>query len=156
MKYFAYGSNMDPERMRERGVKFSIREHAILEGWRLEFNKMASRNPYEGYANIMRDKRCVVEGIIYEIPSSDIAKLDCCEGYPFHYDKIKVRVKLDSGQEVEAVTYIAQPDKIRSGLKPSKEYLNHLLKGCNILPEEYCARLRERETLRKGNLDMVT
>jgi len=134
--------------LEDKIFKFSIREHAILEGWRLEFNKMVSPNSNEGYANIIQDEKSVVEGIIYEVSDSDMAKLDCYEGYPSHYDRIKIRVKLDDGQEVEAVTYIAQPDKIGSGLKPSKEYLNHLLKGCDILSKEYCAKLRKLDTLK--------
>lgn len=146
-KYFAYGSNMNPERMREREIKFSKREHVVLNGWRLMFNKIASRNPKEGYANIEPHKQEIVEGILYEIRDSDLEKLDIHEGYPYHYDKRIVEVKLDNGQKVEAITYIAQPDKTRSGLKPSKEYLNHLLKGCDLLSEEYREKLRTWETL---------
>lgn len=142
MKYFAYGSNMNPERMRQRGIEFSRREHVILNGWRLVFNKIASRNPKEGYANIEPDEEGVVEGILYEIQDSDLEKLDRYEGYPNHYNRIKVKVKLNNVQEVEAITYIAQHDKIKSGLKPSKDYLNHLLKGCDLLSEKYCERLR--------------
>ena len=147
MKYFAYGSNMDPEQMKERKVNFSKRERAILKGWRLEFNKVASRNPKEGYANIVPDVEGVVEGVLYEIQDSDLKKLDECEGYPNHYYKIKVKVELDNGQKVEAITYIAQADKVKSGLKPTKEYLNHLLKGCDVLSEDYCKKLKEWETL---------
>ena len=147
MKYFAYGSNMNPERMKERGINFSKRERAILEGWRLKFNKVASRNPNEGYANIEMDDGGVVEGILYTIQDADIKKLDRYEGYPTHYRKLKIRVRLDSGEEEEAITYVANPDKVREGLKPSKEYLNHLLKGCDLLSEEYCEKLRKWETL---------
>ena len=147
MKYFAYGSNMDPERMRKRGINFSKREHAILEGWRLAFNKIATRNPKEGFANIVKNEKCFVEGILYTIPESDIEKLDRYEGYPNHYERIKVRVRLNRGEEVEATTYVAKFDKVREGLKPSKEYLKHLLKGCDLLSEEYCERLRRWETL---------
>ena len=39
MKYFAYGSNMNSERVKERGIIFSKREYGILEGFRLVFNK---------------------------------------------------------------------------------------------------------------------
>ena len=147
MKYFAYGSNMDPDRMRERGVNFLKREHAILEGWRLEFNKVSSRNPEEGYANIVKDENSVVEGILYEIDDLDLKILDRYEGYPSHYERIKVVVRMDNGENVEAVTYIAKPDKVKDGLKPSREYLNHLLKGCDLLSEEYCRKLRKWETL---------
>lgn len=149
MKYFAYGSNMNPERMRQRRINFSKREWAVLKGWRLEFNKMASSNPNEGYANIVRANitRDSVEGILYEISGEDIKNLDRYEGYPNHYDKINVKLELNGGSEVEAITYIAQPDKTRNGLKPSREYLNHLLKGCDLLSEEYCDKLRKKETL---------
>ena len=40
MKYFAYGSNMDPERMRRGRIRFSRREHAVLEGFRLQLRLM--------------------------------------------------------------------------------------------------------------------
>ena len=148
MKYFAYGSNMDPERMRKRGVNFLKREWAVLKGWSLKFNKIVSRNPEkEGYANIVKDNKGTVEGILYEISEKDIQELDKHEGYPSHYNKITVRVNLKDGKEVEAVTYVAQPDKVRDGLKPCREYLNHLLKGCDLLSEEYCEKLRKWETL---------
>jgi gamma-glutamylcyclotransferase len=54
VRYFAYGSNMDPERMRERNITFSQRICAVLKGYRLEFNRVASRNPQEGYANVVK------------------------------------------------------------------------------------------------------
>ncbi|MCX8189580.1 MAG: gamma-glutamylcyclotransferase, partial [Nitrososphaeria archaeon] len=59
--------------------------------------------------------------------------------------------RLDSGEQLEAVTYVANPRKIKDGLKPSREYLNHLLKGCDLLSKEYCEKLRLQETL--TNLD---
>ena len=138
---------MNPDRMKERGINFSKREHAILDGWRLKFNKVASRNPQEGYANIEKDEGSVVEGILYTIKDSDIEKLDKYEGYPDHYKRLRVRVKLDNGEKVETITYVAKCDKVREGLKPSREYLNHLLKGCDLLSEEYCKKLRRWVTL---------
>jgi gamma-glutamylcyclotransferase (GGCT)/AIG2-like uncharacterized protein YtfP len=133
--------------MRERGINFSKREHAILEGWRLEFNKVSSRNPKEGYANIVKNENSVVEGILYEASNSDLKTLDKYEGYPSHYGKIKIIVKMDNGEKVEAITYVAKPDKVKDGLKPSREYLSHLLKGCDLLSEECCKKLRKWETL---------
>ena len=147
MRYFAYGSNMNPRRMRQRGIRFSGRKRAILEGWRLEFNKVASRNPEEGYANIVEDEKGVVEGVLYEIPDPDIYKLDKYEGYPDHYIRIGVTVKLENGREVEAVTYVARGDKVRSGLRPSREYIRHLLRGSDLLSEEYREKLKSWKTL---------
>ena len=153
MKYFAYGSNMNQEQMKERGIHFLERKHAILRGYRLEFNKLASRNPQEGYANIVPNENEIVEGILYEISDLDLPELDKYEGYheheeyPNHYNRIKVKVKLDDGQEIEATTYIANSAKVREGLKPSREYLNHLLEGKGILSETYYQKLKSWETL---------
>ena len=141
MKYFAYGSNMDAERMRERGIRFSQRTHGILKGYRLEFNKIASRNPQEGYANVVRFENGIVEGVLYEIPDSDLSKLDMFEGYPDHYDRLMIKVQLDDGQKLEAIIYIAQPDQIAEGLKPSRDYLNHLLAAKDLLSESYRRKL---------------
>ncbi|MCD6194956.1 gamma-glutamylcyclotransferase [bacterium] len=148
MKYFAYGSNMNPCRMKkERRIDFSRQEHATLRGWKLKFNKIAFRSPEEGYANIEKDEGSNVEGVLYTIKDADTKKLDRYEGYPDHYDRRKVKVELDSGEEVKAVTYIAKPNKVEDGLKPSKSYLDHLLKGCNLLSREYCKRLKKWKTL---------
>lgn len=147
MKYFAYGSNMDPERMKKRDINFLQREHATLKCYTLKFNKLASRNPKEGYANIFPDRTGVVEGVLYNISDSDIATLDRYEGYPDHYDRINVMVQLDDVHEVEAIAYIAQANKVREGLKPSRDYLNYLLAAKDILSEPYYRRLESLETL---------
>jgi gamma-glutamylcyclotransferase (GGCT)/AIG2-like uncharacterized protein YtfP len=150
MKYFAYGSNMDVKRMtEERKINFSLRKHATLKGFILKFNKVSSANPNEGYANIVIDKNGTVEGVLYEILDSDLSKLDLFEGYPKHYNRIKIKIKLDNGQEVESVVYIAQPDKVKDGLKPTKKYLDHLLSAKDILTESYYKKLVLQEILNK-------
>jgi cation transport regulator ChaC len=147
MKYFAYGSNMDGDRLRGRGVSFSRREKAVLEGYRLVFNKRSSRDPKEGFANIVKEEGGLVEGILYEIADGEIERLDKCEGYPQHYYRQRVKVKLQSGEAVEAAVYIARQEMTAEGLKPSRKYLNHLLEGCDLLSKEYCERLRSTPTL---------
>jgi gamma-glutamylcyclotransferase len=138
MKYFAYGSAMDSERVRKRGIRFSQRRHATLKGYRLEFNKVASRDPREGYANIVQYENGIVEGVLYDIEDSDLSRLDRHEGYPDHYKRVEVRVQLDDRQEVEAVTY---------ELMPSRDYLNHLLAAGDILSESYRRKLQLWQTL---------
>ncbi len=147
MKYFAYGSNMNPKKMTDRQIAFSQREKGIIKGYRLEFNKVAFRNPKEGYANIVRDENRVVEGALYDITDSDIAKLDTYEGFPGNYDRTKVKSETVSGRVYEAVTYIAKPDKIIAGLKPSRDYLDHLLAAKDILSKSYYNKLKVEKTL---------
>ncbi len=109
---------------------------------------MAKDNPLEGYANIVPDDSGLVEGALYDIDATSLPRLDKCEGYPKHYLKIPIKVLLPSdGHEVCAITYIANPDKIRSGLKPTKEYLGHLLAGKDILSKGYFDWLKRMETL---------
>ncbi|PMP98165.1 MAG: gamma-glutamylcyclotransferase [Thermodesulfobacterium geofontis] len=146
IKYFAYGSNMDPQRMKERGVNYISRKPAILEGWKLVFNKISSNNPNEGYANIIKDKNSKVEGCLYEVEESEIKKLDKYEGYPNHYTRTEIEVMVE-GNKVFATTYKANPEKISDALKPSKEYLNHLLKGYDCFSKEYLEKLKKTETL---------
>jgi len=147
MRYFAYGSNMNPDRMRERKVNSLRGEHAILSNYSLQFNKIASANPMEGKANIISNAKDFVEGVLYDIEFSDIEKLDLVEGYPIHYYRTAVPVKLDDGTEVEAFTYIAQPNMVRDGLKPTKKYLNHLLAAKDILSKDYYQKLESWPTL---------
>lgn len=147
MKYYAYGSNMNAERMKERKINVSQRTHANLKGYDLKFNKVAYDNAKEGYANIVPDEKAIVEGVLYDISDSDLPRLDKYEGYPSHYYRVKVKVQLGDGQEVEAITYIAQPDKVTEGLRPMKGYLNHLLAARDILSESYFRRLEAWETL---------
>jgi len=146
MKYFAYGSNMDPDRMKKRKVNFFSRQHAMLKNYSLQFNKMAFTNPKEGKGNIV-DGDDFVEGALYEINPLDRDKLDKAEGYPIEYDRINVVVRLDDKTEIEAFTYIAQPNKVRSGLKPTREYLRHYLAAEDILSKEYYQKLKSWPTL---------
>ncbi len=146
IKYFAYGSNMNPERMKERGVKYYSRERAILRGWKLEFNKVALGNPRKGYANIVKDENGIVEGCLYELEEDDLNKLDIYEGVPRHYRRTEVEVETCKGK-IKAITYIAHPNKVKDGLKPTKDYLSHLLSGSDCLSADYIEKLKAIETL---------
>ena len=50
--YFAFGSNMNPERVVERGLKVKNQVGAVLHGYRLEFNKRNQRSLLTGHANV--------------------------------------------------------------------------------------------------------
>lgn len=146
--YFAYGSNMDAEQMKKRIGRLPDRVPGILRGWRLEFNKASENIPDAGFANITPCSGETVEGILYHLSERELRKLDGSEGVPYHYERHQVSVKRkDTGEVVAAVTYVANPDKVRTGFKPTREYLNHLLAGSDYLSEEYVRRLRAVETL---------
>ena len=147
MYYFAYGSNINPDRMRKRGVEFISRTFGILENYDLVFNKISNRNPKEGYANICPKEGSVVEGAIYKVSEEDIVKLDRKEGVPKHYLKYIMAVVNLKGKEIDAVVYIANNDRISLELLPTSDYLNNILKGKDIFTEKYYKYLQEINTL---------
>jgi gamma-glutamylcyclotransferase (GGCT)/AIG2-like uncharacterized protein YtfP len=139
MKYFAYGSNCNPAVMKRKGVSYTSRQRAVLRGFRLLFNKQAMRASLPtgiGFANINEHANGTVEGILYEIADQDLGRLDESERYPDHYDRIDVTVEADTGHE-RCFTYRAQPDKVCAGLKPSRNYLNHILAAGDFLSSQY-------------------
>lgn len=143
MKYFAYGSNMDYSRMLERGVNFSSKEKGILKGYRFVINKISQKNPNIGFANIVKDDNSEVEGIIYEVTSDGILKLDRHEGAPKHY-----RREIMSIDNEEVIVYIANDLWITNNeLLTTDEYKNHILEGKDFLSEDYYKKLLEIKTL---------
>jgi gamma-glutamylcyclotransferase len=142
--YFAYGSNMNPERLKSRGVEFLNFKPAILRDYKLTFNKISGEG--YGYANIEPHTGGKVEGILYELknPEEAIYNLDWYEGYPYHYDRIILPVETDNGI-VKAITYIATPQMLGKNLRPTHEYLSNLLVPCKmaLLSEEYCRELKK-------------
>lgn len=145
MKYFAYGSNMNEERMTNRKITFSSRQFAKLNGHKLVFNKKAKDGNFT-YANIISSENDFVEGVLYEFPDNEISNLDKAEGFPKHYDKIEVTVTDKDDNLIIATTYVAQKDKIVNGLLPTKEYLDHLLAGKDILSASYFDLLKRVQT----------
>lgn len=148
MKYFAYGSNCNPSVMEKKGVPCTSAEHAVLSGYRLLFNKKALRErlpPGIGFANINEDPDGQVEGILYDIMDEHLGRLDESERYPEHYMRIEVTVQ-SKGGSVRCATYQAQPDKIASGLKPSRNYLNHILAAKDFLSWQYFEALDKSQT----------
>jgi gamma-glutamylcyclotransferase len=145
LRYFAVGSNMDPSRMKK--IRFAMRMQISLSDYNLRFMKVAYDNPRMGYANVESVSGEVVEGAFYDVLDQDLPKLDVFEGYPRQNNRIIVKVLLDDESQVETVVCMTQLDKVRNGLRPSREYLNHLLKAKDILSEAYFQKLKKVETL---------
>ena len=139
--YFAFGSNMSPARVSERGLRFASLCGARLAGYALRFNKMSADHAGSGHANIVSVADGVVEGILYELVSfSEICRMDPYERVPVNYSRLLVEVDV-AGRQVEAWTYVANPAVRREGLVPEAAYMAHLLKGRPWLSSDYCARL---------------
>ena len=146
VNYFAYGSNMDQQRLLSRDVIFSKKLKGMITNWQLVFNKVARNKEGVGWANIVPKESSVVEGIIYKITEQSIANLDYYEGYPDHYEKKEMPVESNDGI-LNCIVYVAKPTKVSEGLKPTKEYLNHLLKENEFLSKSYLSHLEKIQTI---------
>jgi cation transport regulator ChaC len=150
--YFAYGSNMNParlvdDRLRPKGVAHGLRVGGRLDGWRLTFDKIARAPKGAGAGNIVVAPGEVVHGTLNEMPSAGLDVLDVWEGVAGgHYERRTVPVvRADTGNTVEAITYVAL--LVGEGLRPTRDYLSHLLAGRDLLPADYWQRLRATPTL---------
>lgn len=149
MKYFAYGSNIDPKRMTDRGIIFSSRVPAILRGYKLIFNKRSKADPHEGYANIIEKENEAVEGALYEISESALDILDKFEGAPNHYRRECIEATTKNGVKYWAITYIANSKYISNNVKPTIEYLSHILTGRDIFSESYYEKIEHHPVYEK-------
>lgn len=135
--YFAYGSNMNPARVAERGLLVSEARGARLPGYRLTFNKMSRDHSGHGHANIEFEPRSFIEGVLYKLAHPDeILKMDPFERAPWNYGREIIEVH--SGETtIWAWTYFANPAVHVPGLRPREDYLGHLLAGRDFLSDEY-------------------
>lgn len=143
LKYFAYGSNLDDNRMISRGINFTSKEKGILKGYRFIINKISQKNPNIGFANIIKDENSEVEGIIYEVNINDILSLDKYEGAPKHYRRETLNVNNE-----EVIVYIANDSWTSvDELYTTEEYKNHILEGKDYLSKKYFNQLLKIKTL---------
>ncbi len=135
--YFAYGSNMSREQMRERCRDSEFVCVAILHGYRFVYDGKSKTWGNRSVANIVPDSDGVVYGALYRISENDERNLDKCEGYYSGiYNKKVVKVKDLGGKEYKAMVYYREP--LEEG-KPSEEYEKTVVNAAIELqlPEEY-------------------
>ena len=136
--YFAYGSNMYTERLKSRAHSAVPIGRAKLPNKRLVFNKKGYDG--SGRANLLDSSGETTWGVLYEIGSSDIPKLD---KYELGYTRFNLCVINDGDLSVESFVYISS--EATDGLSPSDSYMNFLTKGAyeHHLPEFYVKYLEQ-------------
>jgi cation transport regulator ChaC len=150
--YFAYGSNMNPARLLDgrlarQGVAMGDRIAGRLEGWELAFNKIRRKQKGAGAGNILVAPGKQVHGTLNALPDAGFDVLDHWEGVATgDYERRTLPiVRTDTGETVEAIVYVAL--LVGEGLRPTREYLGHLLAGQDLLPADYWAWLKATPTL---------
>ena len=141
--YFAYGSNMSYEQMKERCPDSKYVGVARLNGYKLDFTKMSTIRG-GGVADIVEAEKDCVYGVLYSITDDDLAKLDIKEqGYTkqavscFKYDDLLDYNPL-KGTNIDALVYRVV-NKSATTIPPSMEYLKIILDAAfsHMFPTKY-------------------
>jgi cation transport regulator ChaC len=150
--YFAYGSNLSKDQMKERLGRVPEARIARLPGYRVAFNKRGQRQG-QVYANIVEQDGGEVWGVVYQLRPDELRVLDDHEGADQgHYRRDRIEVITETGDTVKAETYFAGERWLCSETEPSREYACKILAGAREhgLPEEYVRSL-ERLTGTQGS-----
>ena len=123
MYYFAYASNLNRKQMTERCPDARPLFKATLPNYKLIFADW-SRQLKGGKATIIHFRGDKVPGAVYEVTDLCLNRLDKHEP---GYNRIRVNVFDEDGEQTEAITYIkgGQPKED----KPSQEYLSLIQQG---------------------------
>ena len=122
--YVAYGSNLNLEQMKHRCPTAKLYGTGVIEDYELQFKG----HPSCAFATIAPKDGSSVPVAVWEIKPSDEMALDRYEGYPSHYFKQDVPVKLEQ-EEVEAMVYIMN-QRMDFGM-PSAHYYQVVYEGYN-------------------------
>lgn len=142
--YFAYGFNLNFERMKQKCTKPRVLGIARLPGHKIGFyeNSVIWDGAVE---TVVPDTQSEVWGVLYQLESYDWGQLDNCEdarldgtGEYFHYP---VEVLDEENGVKEASIY--KKARLGEPKLPSTEYLDIIIQGAKEqgLPENYIATL---------------
>jgi gamma-glutamylcyclotransferase (GGCT)/AIG2-like uncharacterized protein YtfP len=139
--YFAYGSNMLEQRLKDRVKSAEFFSKAWIRGYEVRCRKKSDDE--SGKADLVEtgNPEDIVHGVVYEFDPADWGALDKHEGATGHnpgYDRVPIRVHTDSGT-LEVTTYMARKEKIDESLEPYTWYRDLILCGAeqHRLPEDY-------------------
>ena len=133
--YFAYGSNMDEEQMRNRCPDATTVRTARLLNYQFIINS-------RGVATVVPDGSSAVHGVLWRITAECEAKLDEYEGVEWGtYTKKKLGVKAEDGQTIEALVYVARDSEPGEGRDGYMERIAAAA-GHQGLPAAYIEELR--------------
>jgi hypothetical protein len=158
--YWAYGSNMAPSSLTEKGLKLRVVGIGYLDHHRLMFNKISKADPSVGFANVVPFWGKRVYGTIYDMANEkegtqrympkatdaerlnalgviqeNLTILDKKEGYPHHYQRTGVSIlKADVDQRFNCFTYIATPEMTSASgnLMVTDKYIGKISEGLGV------------------------
>jgi gamma-glutamylcyclotransferase (GGCT)/AIG2-like uncharacterized protein YtfP len=128
--YFAYGSNLDEGQMRARCPRAKALGRAALPNHALTFGGFSHK--WRGaVASIRRAPGEQVHGVLYRLPSEELAALDRFEGHPHSYVR-ESRFVITKDSRRLATVYV-QPEETFEPWAPQPKYFA-------VLAREYARR----------------
>jgi len=151
MLYFAYGSNMDWERIthRDRAPSAQFLLRATLPDYKLAFTRW-SQKQQTGTADVVIFPVGIVWGVVFDIDPAEKPKLDAAEGVnsgAYRPEPAIVLAENDVTRPLHVLTYVICQNA-EAHQPPASWYLNHIVKGAIRwrLPAEYRAEIQRIET----------
>jgi len=142
--YFAFGANLDESVLALRRIKVFKAVDFVLQDAALRFTT-GGFYEQQGYASADAATGEVVYGRMYLILESDVRRMDYYEGVP--YLKAHEKVFVNSA---DIRFYYYRANQIIDGLKPTREYLEYLLKAyesMEMVPQAYIEQMKSTEIL---------
>ena len=121
MLYFAYGSNLNHQQMKNRCSTAKYIKKHTLNGYELCFSHKTNHSVY-GHANIVKNKKSKVNGALWDITKKDEKELDGYEGVSYNY----YQKKYFTFKGKIVLVYV---QKIYYIQKPNSTYLHTIIEG---------------------------
>jgi len=152
---FSYGSNMYSKRLIKRVPSAKILGIGKSQGFKIEFSKRSKDK--SGKATLIRttNKSDIIWGTISNILKKEKHLLDEAEGLGKGYNKKSIPIKIETGEDICPIAYIAEDSYIDKELIPYKWYKTLVIEGAkeNGLPEKYIEKLELQEAKEDKNIE---
>lgn len=153
MKIFAYGSNMNINRLKKRVPSATKICNASIDGYSFAFNKKSTDGSVKGSIEQTNNADDKVWGVVFEIDEKEKEKLDDAEGLGKGYNETMIDVLGADGQVIKAQVYMADAAAIDNILHPYDWYKEYVVSGAkeNELPDGYVSNLESSKATEDQN-----
>ncbi|RLK50227.1 AIG2 family protein [Alkalispirillum mobile] len=143
--YFAYGSNLHPLRLLKRVPSSRPLGCAVLPDHALHFDKKSVTDG-SGKCRIGAEPDCRVHGVLFSLRADERPYLDRAESLGVGYFLEDVQVLNAAGEQVEAFTYVANPERLDPTVQPYCWYRDIVAAGARFhgFPADYVQSIARR------------
>ena len=159
MLIFAYGSNMNLNRLTQRVPSAMKISNVFLPGYKLVCNKVSKKDG-SAKANIIKTDNLTefVWGVLFTIDKTEKTLLDKAEGLGKGYNEDTFIFFDETNNSYVAHVYIADSKAIDNSLLPYDWYKEFIVSGAilNNLPAEYISKLQSITCIRDHDAERRT